>query len=582
MRWRLMLLLGFAFILISNIRAQNATDTTMRVVVFGDGITLGIQDGKEITKTYGDFLEELLIKEGIKVDVINKGKEDDQSLNATQRMQMDVVTERPDVVTIMFGTFDAMVDPGKIRARVPLNIFRGQLKQMVTYLKQINIVPIIMTTPPMGDIQAMEREPYKSAGANFLLEPYMQACRELAQEERVPLIDHYADWQEQTASGETLDEWLMEGYLPNEAGHRQIAQKMFQVVKQQLTPTMTDVFISGEGGYDTYRIPTIFTSKNGFLLAICEGRSSKADHAQNDIVMKRSFDKGQTWSDLKVLAEDGENSLNNPQIVMVSETGKLILMYQQYPSGYGEKEVLPGIRGDRICRTFVITSEDDGNTWTEPEEVTKDVKRPKDVTSVASGPGRGIEVSQGKKKGRLIMPFNQGPYGAWKVYTVYSDNQGKSWKYGEVAPEGSKGMANEVQMIELRNGNLMLNARSMEGNGYRKIAYSEDDGETWTALKDDSALVEPQCHASFYRFNPYYILFSNPASASDRQNGMIKLSVDDGKTWKYAKTIYPGSFAYSSLTGVSDTYAGVLFERDDYSKITFSRFPIKWLLINEL
>jgi len=560
------------------LKGQNETDTTMRVVVFGDGITAGMQSGKGTAKNYGMFLKQLLNDEGIDAEVLNKGKENDQTLNATQRMQLDVVTQRPDVVTIMFGTFDAMVDPGKIQARVPLNIFQGQLSQMITYLKQINVVPILMTTPPMGDIEAMEREPYASAGANFLLEPYMEACRQLAEQERIPLVDHYGHWQQLAAEGQDIDQWLIDGYMPNEEGHRIMAEQILPVVKNELSPSMTDVFVSGEEGYDTYRIPALITTQNGFLLAFCEGRSSRSDHAKNDLVLKRSFDKGKTWSELKVIAEDGDNSLNNPQAVVVSETGRIILMYQHYPQGFGEKEVLPGVKGNTVCKTFMIYSDDDGSTWSEPEDITKDVKRPKEVTSIASGPGRGIELTQGKKKGRLIMPFNQGPYGEWKVYAVYSDNQGKSWKYGDIAPAGTAGMANEVQMVELRDGTLMLNARSMEGNNHRLIAYSKDDGETWSALVEDTTLIEPQCQASIYRFNPYYTLFSNPASQTERKNGTIRLSVDNGKTWQYSKTLYKGSFAYSCLTGINDLYAGVLFERDDYSKITFSRFPIKWLL----
>ena len=80
-----------------------------------------------------------------------------------------------------------------------------------------------------------------------------------------------------------------------------------------------DVFVGGTEGYHTFRIPAITTSKSGALLAFAEGRVSRSDHARNDIVMKRSKDHGVTWEALLVTASDGDNSLNNPCVVVVRD-----------------------------------------------------------------------------------------------------------------------------------------------------------------------------------------------------------------------------------------------------------------------
>jgi len=562
----------------SKMCAQVDSANQMRIVHFGDGITSGEQDEMSVSQNYGNFVQLMLAKEGLLVDVINAGKPGDRTDIAISRMQQDVIIRRPDVVTLMFGTFDALVDPGEVKARVPLNVYRNQLSQMITYLKGINIVPVLMTTPPLGDVPSLDREPYTSAGINFLMEPYMDACRALAEKEKIPLIDHFSHWKEQQEAGKDINDWLIDGLLPNKEGQELMAELMLPTLLEVLSPTKVDVFVSGEGGYNTYRIPAVIRSPNGFLLAFCEGRSKRDDHAQNDIVLKRSYDQGNTWDSLQVVASEGNDALNNPLLVIEEEMGRIFLMYQHYPEGYGEKEVLPGIKGDKVCRTHIVYSDDDGKTWSEPEEITKEVKRPKEVTSIAGGPGVGIQLKKGKHAGRLVMPYNQGPWGDWKVYMVYSDNQGKSWKYGEVATGDAEGMANEVQVIEMSDGTLMLNARNMMGDKCRKTAYSQDGGETWSPLQNDSTLIEPQCQASILKFNPYYTLFSNPASQTDRENGTIRLSKDNGQTWPYARTLYEGSFAYSCLTRVNDLYAGVLYERDDYSKITFSRFPIKWIL----
>ena len=226
------------------------------------------------------------------------------------------------------------------------------------------------------------------------------------------------------------------------------------------TTTQVDVFVIGQDGYPAFRIPALLTTKRGSLLAFAEGRANLSDHAENDIVLKRSTDGGKTWGALQIIHEDGTNSLGNSTTVVVRETGRVLLMYQRYARGFDEHKAEPGLDGPRICRTLLQSSDDNGVTWSKPVEITAQVKRPTEVTSTAAGPGIGIQLVRGKHAGRILMPFNQGPYGKWKVYAVLSDDGGKSWRYGETAEEGAKGHANEVQFVELNDGSVMLNARN--------------------------------------------------------------------------------------------------------------------------
>jgi len=349
-------------------------------------------------------------------------------------------------------------------------------------------------------------------------------------------------------------------------------------------PDIIDVFISGEEGYHTYRIPSIMTLSNGTILAFCEGRASLSDHAQNDIVMKKSQDGGITWGPLMVLAEQGDDCLNNPTNVEIKETGRILLMFQVYKNGYDERRSMPGYRKkDPVCRTKIMFSDDEGQSWSPPQDITKSVKRKEVVTSTASGPGIGIQLERGPYTGRVVIPFNQGPYNYWKVYTVFSDNQGKTWNMGEVAPEDSKGLGNEVQVAELQDGSILLNSRSANGNNFRKNAISHDGGFSWSGLRDDTGLPEPQCQGSLLRFNfkdgtnPGRILFANPASKTGRIHGTIRISYDEGATWPVAKLIYNGSYAYSCLTKIDAETVGLFFERDEYSKISFTRIGLSWL-----
>ncbi|HEX7859514.1 MAG TPA: sialidase family protein [Verrucomicrobiae bacterium] len=346
---------------------------------------------------------------------------------------------------------------------------------------------------------------------------------------------------------------------------------------------LTDVFVNGQDGYPAYRIPALIATQRGTLLAFAEGRANLRDHAENDIVLKRSTDRGNTWGTLQVIHQDGANSLGNPTAVIVRETGRVLLMYQRYAKGFDEHKAEPGLDGPRICRTFTQYSDDDGATWSNPVEVTRQVKRPTEVTSTATGPGIGIQLARGKHSGRILMPFNQGPYGQWKVYAGISDDHGQSWRYGETAPEGAPGYANEVQFVELNDGSVMLNARNQGGGEkLRKISISRDGGLTWSRTEHDTTLIEPVCQASILRHpsdEPAkdLFLFSNPASQTGRTNGTVRLSRDQGKTWPISRVLYPGGFAYSCLASLPDDTVGCLFERDGTKKISFARFSIDWI-----
>jgi sialidase-1 len=347
------------------------------------------------------------------------------------------------------------------------------------------------------------------------------------------------------------------------------------------TPNFRQVFISGQDGYAAYRIPALLITQKGALLAFAEGRAHRRDHAENDIVLKRSNDRGNTWGILQVVAEDGSNALNNPTVVQVRRNGRVLLMYQKYAHGFDEHKAEPGLEGPRVCRTFLIQSDDEGATWSRAREVTSAVKRPSVATSTATGPGIGIQLRAGPHAGRILMPFNQGPYGRWKVYAAYSDDEGETWRYGETAADTAEGFANEVQFVELADGAVMLNARNQAGQKRRKVSFSRDGGETWTPLREEPALPEPACQASILRHpgreTPDVLLFCNPATPHARTNGTIRISRDEGKSWSPGRVLYPGSFAYSCLTSLPNGSVGCLFECDNYARITFAEFTVKWV-----
>jgi len=357
-------------------------------------------------------------------------------------------------------------------------------------------------------------------------------------------------------------------------------------------PEFSDVFIAGRDSFPSIRIPSVIVSKKGTVLAFAEGRAAHADQAVNRLILKRSGDAGRTWDPLQVIADDSPRCLNNPCAVVERGSGRVLVMFQSYPAGAAERspQIKPGVEGDSVVRNYLIHSDDDGLTWSKPRDITRSTKRPERVTTVASGPGIGIQLRRGPHKGRLLIPFNEGPFDHWNVYAVYSDDGGETWQMGEVAPGahvpdgkgGTTSQANEAQIVELADGSVRLNSRRWAGKPVRKTSLSRDGGATWSNIEDAPELMDPSCMASIVRYSDPLdgaksrLLFSGPQSAK-RDTGTVFLSENEGATWPVKRVLWPGSFAYSVLTVLPDGTIGCLFETDNTDRIVFARFTLAWL-----
>jgi len=328
----------------------------------------------------------------------------------------------------------------------------------------------------------------------------------------------------------------------------------------------TDIFIAGQDGYHTYRIPALVVSKRGTILAFCEGRKySTADDGEIDLVLKRSLDNGTTWQEMQLIWHDGDNTIGNPCPVVDQDTGTIWLPFCR--------------NNDRV---FVTNSTDDGVSWATPVEITEDVKLPS-WGWYATGPGHGIQLSTG----RLLILCNHGPEDIWDSrddqhsHVIYSDDHGLSWKLGGVLAE----LTDECEAVETSDGRVYLNMRGHTEKRCRAYAWTEDGGETWSEVKWDETLIEPVCQGSVVRFTDTQrhdknrVLFANPAS-TERQSLTIRLSYDECGTWAAGKVLYSGPTAYSDLCIAPDMTICCLYERGEqhpYEKITFARFTLEWL-----
>ncbi len=344
----------------------------------------------------------------------------------------------------------------------------------------------------------------------------------------------------------------------------------------------TNVFVSGHDGYHTYRIPALVVSTNRTLLAFCEGRKTGGgDSGDVDLILKRSADGGQTWSEQQTVWSDAANTCGNPAPVVDQMTGVVWLLMTWNLGTDTENSISRG-SSKNTRRVFVSHSDDDGRTWTVPAEITAAVKSP-EWGWYATGPVNGIQLTRGGHRGRLVIPANHTELRDGEIvsrsHVIFSDDHGASWQLGGSEDEKT----NESTLVELADGSLLQNMRSYHGKNRRAVAVSQDGGLTWSPVKLDETLIEPICQGSMLRLTwagdatKSRILFCNPASVK-RENLTVRFSYDEGVTWPISKVIHPGPSAYSCLARLADDSIGCLYEcgeKRPYERISLGRFSLQ-------
>jgi len=279
-----------------------------------------------------------------------------------------------------------------------------------------------------------------------------------------------------------------------------------------------------------------------------------------------------------VVWDDAANTCGNPAPVIDEQSGAVVLLSTWNRGTDHEKDIVSQLSGD-TRRVFTLSSSDDGITWTAPREITPQVKK-SNWTWYATGPGRGIQLSRGKHKGRLVIPCNHMEAVTKKNYShvIWSDDHGKHWTLGGTTPQDK---TNEATIAELSGGQLMLNMRNTAKTGSRLVAISKNAGRKWLAVYTDTTLVEPGCEGNLLRYSSpaggECLVFSNPASATARVGLTVRISYDNGKTWPLKKLLYEGPSAYSCLTVLPGGQLACAYEagvRKPYEGIVFDVFSI--------
>jgi sialidase-1 len=366
----------------------------------------------------------------------------------------------------------------------------------------------------------------------------------------------------------------------------------------------TILFTERSDGFTLYRIPGIVVTTHGTVLTYCEARKfSDADRGEIEIHLRRSTDGGRTFAPASQVAHLGPRLPRNPHLPSKKQHKHMGGPNEQTVNNPVAIATRSGTVHLIYCveymRCFHQRSDDDGQTWSPPGEITAafaEFRKDLDWQVIATGPGHAIEL----KTGRLCVPFWMATYDkkaplSKAVGTVFSDDDGQTWQRGDIAlPD-----AGEPNIAPLADGGAIITARNTDPRNRRVLARSPDGATQWTKPTFANELLEPGCMAGLTTHPGHattpgpLLLFSNPHTTerehAARRDVTLHLSRDDGKTWPIAKTLQSGPSAYSDLATLPDgtilcfyesgTAKPTLKRKRDwaYANLTLARFNLEWI-----
>jgi sialidase-1 len=513
-------------------------------------------DGQMVNFSFGDaeILNVTLTQDTRKT---GRGNQNDVLLKAALCYGGDnAVVGLQSMVLDLEGTSDyGDIEEIKVYSTGTVNVFDERNPQNATLLGSVN--------PASGDLTC-NLEGNLVSGTNYLW--IVARVSDNATEGNV--ID--ASLKSITTADETY-----ELANPSPAGSREII----------LVHTL--IYQPGDYNSTNYRIPAVITAKDGSIVAVTDKRKyNEGDLPQDiDIVCNRSTDGGHTWSEPYTIAlGTGVNhGFGDCALAWSNDDNGLIAGFVGGPGLWNSTPSNP-------IRTYISRSYDNGQTWTEREDITDFIFGdnciiPEQRTWRASffGSGNGLRTSTGRIM--FVAAIRETTAQVLYNHAVYSDDNGQTWHVsGRASTSGD-----EAKVTELVDGRILMSIRHA-GNRWYNI--SEDGGETWQPTTSTwYDITAPACNGDMIRYtseNQGYdknrLLHSVPFG-SNREKVTVYVSYDEGETWPVSKCIVPYSSAYSSLCILPDGTIGLYVEESyagasGYSTV-FYNFSLEWLTDGE-
>lgn len=358
--------------------------------------------------------------------------------------------------------------------------------------------------------------------------------------------------------------------------------------KARIFKSHTMLFNPYDDGSHYWRIPAMLVLRhqkddalNGRIVTVTDKRYNSNGDLPNyiDLITRHSDDNGLTWSEGKLIAGDPAVSPDygyGDAALVETAHGRIICLMVADKQFQGSSYSSP-------IRYYMTYSDDGGQTWSKPEDLTSQLYAHQYVQGQLQGgfttSGRGILLQHqqdASRNGRvmfaMVCKFSSGNY---QNYTLYSDDEGLTWN---VSATSAYDGGDEAKVAELPDGTVMLSTRR---SGNRGFNLSTDGGETWGQQYENSQIWGASCNADILVYSDDIILHTICNSGS-RQNVTLYASIDGGKTYPYKKVICELGSAYSTIERLANGDVAVYYEDnsmgDDAYSMNFVTLPISWLV----
>ena len=495
----------------------------VRIVTLGDSITKGARRGVRTDQTFAALLERSLSAQGLAIEVANAGIGGERTDQALKRLD-DIISLKPHLVTIMYGTNDSAIDRGKNSSRLSSAKYRTNLVQIVDKLKAAGIAPVLMTEPCMGDAQRVNGI---GEHPNIALETFTNHCRKVARELDVPLVDHFRYWTKQSESGIDVGQWTTDQCHPNPEGHRQIAVRMLPTVAFALAQAgiaepignnhrmKQVVAIDGVCAW-----PNLTLLPDGTIAAVVFNQPSHGQQ-EGDIDCWASRD-GLKWERRSTITRHERNTIRMNHAAGVARNGNFVVLCSGWTNEKQPERPKQLPFRDAVLRPWVLRSKDGGRTWEK-----RDTFPAAEAGWTEYIPFGDIWVG---KDGALHTSCYQGQYTdptktfkpkGWRSWHFRSDDDGWTWK--PVSIIGAR--HNETNLFPLGGKSWLAAARFDR----MELIRSDDNGVSWGDPQPVTQRNEINGH--LIRLEDDRLLLSYGVRVRGQRGVCAKLSSDDGQTW---------------------------------------------------
>jgi predicted neuraminidase len=337
-------------------------------------------------------------------------------------------------------------------------------------------------------------------------------------------------------------------------------------------PVVRSAFIYDRGPYPQVHASTLVETTAGSLLAAWFGGT---EEGHDDVSIWLARQENGVWSPgVKVADGVQDASTRHPTwnpVLFQPRGAPLMLFYKVGPS-------------PREWWGMVMTSADDGRTWSAPRRLPDGILGP-----IKNKP---IQLADGTIVSGSSTEAVKGD--AWRVHVELSRDQGRTWERVAVDNDGFNAI--QPGILTHADGRLQLLCRSKEM--HVPTSWSSDGGRTWTRLEksslfsvnsgSDAVTLQDGRHVLVYTYRdrpggvpanhrPETLAGIAGAPSGERARWPLVVSVSrDGVAWKTVHTLddTPNRHGYA--------YPAVIQTRDGKVHVTytFNREKVKHVVLD--